>query len=241
MRPSLPTSYFDDVYRANADPWGFATSPYETAKYDATLAALPDSRYGRALELGCAIGVLTVRLAERCDFLLSLDVAEAALAQARARCVGRANVRFERRAVPAEFPGEREGDDPSPWDLILVSEVGYYLSLKDLRRLRGQITGSLRPGGDLLLVHWTPFVQDYPLTGDQVHECFLELSGRQAEDGGSLTHVRGVREEKYRLDLFRRRQPPPPRHPTRRRFRPSPSRRPTPPTSAPARGVPRSP
>ena len=42
---SLPPGYFDDVYRANPDPWAFATSPYEAAKYDATLAALPNARY----------------------------------------------------------------------------------------------------------------------------------------------------------------------------------------------------
>ncbi len=196
MSQSLPAEYFDHAYRANADPWDFAASPYEAAKYAATLAALPVPRYGRALELGCSIGVFTAQLAGRCDALLSLDVAEAALAQARQRCAHLPNVRFERRAVPAEFPAAAD-----PWDLVLISEVGYYLDLNDLRRLREQVTASLRPGGDLLLVHWTPRVHDYPLTGNQVHETFLARAG----DDGELRHLHGAREERYRLDLFRRR------------------------------------
>ena len=38
---TLPPEYFDHVYQANRDPWNFETSPYERAKYAATLAALP--------------------------------------------------------------------------------------------------------------------------------------------------------------------------------------------------------
>ena len=64
---SLPATYFDDVYRANEDPWAFATSPYERAKYEATMAALPNERYANAFEIGCSIGVLSEMLARRCN------------------------------------------------------------------------------------------------------------------------------------------------------------------------------
>jgi cyclopropane fatty-acyl-phospholipid synthase-like methyltransferase len=62
-RHSIDADYFEGLYRAEDDPWGFATSAYEHAKYDATLAALGTERSHRALEVGCAIGVLTARLA----------------------------------------------------------------------------------------------------------------------------------------------------------------------------------
>ena len=78
---------FDGMYAERPDPWGFETSPYEQAKYDATIAALP-RRYATALEAGCSIGVLSERLAAHCDALLGVDVAEAPLAarpRARAR------------------------------------------------------------------------------------------------------------------------------------------------------------
>ena len=188
---SLKPGYFDDVYRANADPWNFAASPYEAAKYAATMAALPRAHYDRALEAGCSIGVLTAQLAGRCGALLAIDVSADALAQARERCARLPQVRLERRYLPGEFPA-------GPFDLIVISEVGYYLALPDLRRLREQCVTQLATGGHLLLVHWTPPVHDYPLTGDEVHATFAEATG------AAWRHLEGQREEKYRLDLFER-------------------------------------
>ncbi len=187
--PSLPPSYFEEVYRRNPDPWGFTTSPYEAGKYTATLAALPREHYPMAFEAGCSIGVLTEKLARRCGELLSVDVSGQALQQARERCARLGNVRFELCRLPGEFPGRK-------FDLILISEVGYYLSLPDLLALRERCISQLEASGHLLLVHWTPFVHDYPLTGDQVHETFLQTSGQQ------LRHLAGRREERYRWDLY---------------------------------------
>ena len=188
---SLPPSYFDAVYGANSDPWNFAASPYEAAKYAATLAALPRPHYERIFEVGCSIGVLTAQLAGRCGELLAVDVSEPALAAARARCAAHSQVRFEQRRMPTDFPDGR-------FDLILVSEVGYYLSLADLRTFCRQIVAALEPGSQALLVHWTPPVHDYPLTGDEVHETFVQ------EATGEMRGLRSERAEKYRLDLFER-------------------------------------
>lgn len=188
---SLPPEYFDRIYAENADPWGFETRSYEHEKYRATLAALPRDRYRSAFEIGCSIGVLTEQLAHRCASLLAVDVAESALERARERCRALDWVRFERMQVPDEFPDEM-------FNLILLSEVGYYWSPEDLERVRHCVVEHLVPGGHLLLVHWTPFVEDYPLTGDQVHTHFLRSAGP------SLRHRAGHREDLYRLDLFER-------------------------------------
>lgn len=193
-KQSLPPSYFDDVYGANADPWGFETSPYEQAKYAATLAALTRARYRNAFEIGCSIGVLTARLAPRCDRLLSVDVSTQALTRARERCRDLTRVTLELMRVPQEFP-----DDT--FDLILLSEVGYYWSRDDLARVRDRVVARLEPQGQLLLVHWTPFVHDYPLTGDDVHDSFL---AQAAQAGSGLRHLHGSRADTYRLDLFER-------------------------------------
>jgi SAM-dependent methyltransferase len=191
---SLPPSYFEDVYRAKLDPWDFASSPYEAAKYQATLAALPRARYDAAFEAGCSIGVLTEQLAPRCAQLLAVDVNDSALDQARTRCARFPHLRFARGQLPAEFP---EAD----FDLILISEVGYYLAYPDLLGLRAVCINRLRPGGHLLLVHWTPPVPDYPLTGDQVHAAFLELAN---DAQAPWRRLAARREEKYRLDLLER-------------------------------------
>lgn len=188
---TLPPAYFDHVYQANRDPWSFETSPYERAKYAATLAALPHPHYAQAFEIGCSLGVLTAQLAPRCGHLLAVDVSEAALAQARTRCAALPQVDLRLMRVPEEFPGQR-------FDLIVLSEVGYYWSPADLARAATHLIAALAPGGQLLLVHWTPPVHDYPLTGDDVHQFFLS----KTVPACPLRHLTCQRHETYRLDLF---------------------------------------
>ncbi|MDO7853641.1 class I SAM-dependent DNA methyltransferase [Hymenobacter convexus] len=191
---TLPPEYFDHVYQANRDPWNFETSPYEREKYAATLAALPRPHYAEVFEIGCSLGVLTAQLAPRCGHLLAVDVSDAALAQARARCAELPQVEIRRMEVPNEFPSQN-------FDLILLSEVGYYWSPADLARAADKLIAGLQPGGHLLLVHWTPLVHDYPLTGDDVHAFFLA----KATEAGPLRHLTSQHHEKYRLDLLEKR------------------------------------
>ncbi|TPG57719.1 methyltransferase domain-containing protein [Roseomonas nepalensis] len=186
---SLPAEYFDALYARDPDPWRFETSDYERGKYDATLAALPCARYARALEVGCSIGVLTADLAPRCEALLALDAAEAPLRRARERLAGQPHVAFALAGVPAAWP-----EDAAPFDLILLSEVVYYLSPPDVERLAARVAASLAPGGDVLLVHWTGET-DYPLSGDEAVERFVAASP-------GLEVRRAERAERYRLDLL---------------------------------------
>jgi SAM-dependent methyltransferase len=194
-----PPSFFDAIYAEAPDPWSFATSEYEAAKYATTVAALPKPRYRSGLEIGCSIGVLTRQLAGRCDALLSIDVAERVPRQAVERCADLPHVRFALLRVPPAFP---EGE----FDLVVVSEVGYYWSAADLRVSRDLILEHLAPGGHLLLVHWTVEVAEYPITGDDVHGAFFERADeRDGDRDAPLRHLRGLRERTYRLDLFERR------------------------------------
>ncbi|URD36907.1 nodulation S family protein [Methylobacterium tardum] len=185
---SLPASYFGERYAANLDPWDFETSDYERAKYAATLDALPRDRYASVLEVGCSIGVLTEVLARRCDALVSLDLAERALERARERCRDLPHVRFELAQVPGQWP---EGT----FDLILLSEVVYYLDAGDVARLADRVQGCLRPGGEVVLVHWTGETH-YPLTGDEAAERFID--GTRA----FLRVQSQSRTDKYRLDVL---------------------------------------
>jgi SAM-dependent methyltransferase len=188
---SLPPSYFDALYLEDPDPWKFETSDYEAKKYKATLSALPKSRYRAALEVGGSIGVLTEKLAEHCASLLSIDVSKLAQARAIQRCQHLPQVKFQIMRVPEVFPIQH-------FDLILLSEVGYYWGWEDLKIAQQKILATLEPGGHLLLVHWILYAKDYPLSGDEVHDAFLKLSP------SALKHQLGQRQEQYRLDLFER-------------------------------------
>lgn len=190
-RQSLPPSYFERIYAADPDPWQFETSEYEAKKYAATLAALPKPQYRSAFEIGGSIGVLTEQLAARCQSLLSIDVCEQAQARAKNRCCHLPHVEFEILQVPHQYPDRS-------FDLTLVSEVGYYWGWDDLKTAQQQIASHLEPGGHLLLVHWTPRAQEYPLTGDEVHEAFLQQVGM------TYRSLVNQREERYRLDLLER-------------------------------------
>jgi len=190
-RPSLPPEYFEALYAADPDPWRFAESPYERAKYAATLAALPRPRYRNALELGCSIGVLTRALAPRCDRLLALGVAAAPLAAARARCADQPQVAFLEALLPRDWPADATG-----CDLILISELLYYLDAADVAALAGHLGRSLAPGGDLLLVHWTG-PTDYPMSGNAAAELCIAAAAPFAR------LIRQARQPEYRLDLLR--------------------------------------
>ncbi|WP_120338354.1 PIG-L family deacetylase [Cryobacterium soli] len=167
---SLTAEFFDDFYSGSDDPWGFETRWYESRKRAVTLAALPLKRYGAALELGCSIGVLSRELADRCDTLLATDLAERALDVARRRLAGLPGVTVEQRILPAEWP---EGS----FDLVVLSEIGYYCSPADLDVLLTRCRDSLAPGGSLVACHWRHPVGEYPLGGDDVHAALAALPG----------------------------------------------------------------
>lgn len=188
---SIHPEYFEKMYAANIDPWDFETSEYEAKKYADTVTTLPKQQYRSAFEIGGSIGVLTEKLAARCQSLLSVDVSAQAQAKAKERCKHFSQVEFQVMQLPQDYPSQT-------FDLTMVSEVGYYWGKQDLEIAKQKIADHLEPGGHLMLVHWTPYVDDYPITGDEVHEAFLQQVGEVYQSLVSR------REERYRLDLLER-------------------------------------
>jgi SAM-dependent methyltransferase len=168
---TLSAGYFDAMYAASPDPWAFRDRWYERRKRDLTLAALPARHYGRVFEPGCSIGLLTNDLASRCGALLAVDTSEAAVTSARAHLAAHPHVQVEARALPAGWPR----DEPA-FDLIVLSEVGYYFDAPDLDTVVSLTVESLAPDGTLLACHWRHPVDDYPLSGDAVHAAIARRS-----------------------------------------------------------------
>jgi len=184
---TLPATYFAAMYAGAEDPWGFRSRWYELRKRDVTLAALTRPRYRRAFEPGCSIGVLTAALADRCDEVVAADVDERAVSTARSELARHGHVRVERLSVPQEWPD-------GMFDLVVISEVAYYLARPELEQLLDCAVGSLAPRGTLLACHWRHPVPDYPATGDDVHQRLLA----RPELSQAVSHV----EEDFRLDLL---------------------------------------
>ena len=169
----LPDDYFDQMYARSADPWGLGSRWYERRKYAITLALLPRQHYRHAFEPGCSVGVLTALLTERCTRVTATDVAAAALDGARWRLgdLGcRDQVSLLRQSIDEPWP-------PGPFDLLVLSEVGYYLAPDMLRGLLERECPRLDHGATVVAAHWRHRVDDYLSTGDEVNEIVAGVTG----------------------------------------------------------------
>lgn len=164
---SVGDRYFEGLFADNNDPWGFRQRWYEQRKRQNTLAALPRLRYRSVFEPGCANGELSAALAERCDRLLCCDTSDAAVSLARTRLSLFDHAEVRRCRLPGDWPDEK-------FDLIVISEIGYYLDREDLSAVIRHINDSLTADGQLLACHWRPPIEGCPLNARQVHDLIHE-------------------------------------------------------------------
>ena len=182
-------THFDELHAAAEDPWQVMTSWYERRKRALTMAALPRVSYRSAFEPGCSIGALSELLAERCDELLALDAAPAAVERCRERTAGLPHVRVELGRLPHDCP-------PGPFDLVVLSEVAYYLDPDDVGETVDRCTAALEPGGHLVAVHWREVADDFRTPGRTVHD----LIGERV----ALTRLATYEDQGFQLDVFER-------------------------------------
>ena len=187
---TMTAADFERRYRADPDPWRYAESEYERAKYRATLAACGDGSFSSALELGASIGVFSALLAPRCEQLMTIDFSPTAAALARERLRSHPHVEVIVGPIPDALAG-------GSYDLVVASEILYYLepgafegTLEVLKRL-------LAPGGRLVCVHWRPEGSERPLDAAAVHDAVRRQPW--------LEPVRSGGTADYLLDVFTRR------------------------------------
>jgi cyclopropane fatty-acyl-phospholipid synthase-like methyltransferase len=181
---------FEQRYHDETDPSSSEESPYERAKYEATLEACGSGPFASALELGGSIGVFTELLAPRCTKLTTIDVAKTSAAMARRRVADFPGVEVLRGAIPDAIP-ERE------YDLVVASEILYSLTEEGFERTLAVLRARLVLGGRLVAVHWRPAGPERPFTGGEVHA--------RLRDDPWLQSVRGQQAPDYLLDVLERR------------------------------------
>lgn len=182
---------FEQRYRRDGDPWGYETSRYERAKYVATLAAGGAGPFASALELGSSIGVFSALLAPRCRALVTIDGAATAVAAARGRLAGLDRVSTVLGRIPDDIPRR-------DYDLIVASEILYYLTAAQLEATLEVVRECLVAGGRLVAVHWRPPGPERPLTAAEVHERLRTTSWLAPISIGGT--------EDYLLDVLERRR-----------------------------------
>jgi predicted TPR repeat methyltransferase len=157
MPGAVPHRYFRDLYDASPDPWGFDDRWYEQRKFAITMASLRRPRYARALEPACSNGALTERLATRCDELIAFDIIDDVVRRCRERVVDHPGAEVLLESFPRFWP-------PGRGDLVVWSEILYYLTDAQLEEAIDGLERWLEVGGDLVAVHYTG-VTDYSLAG----------------------------------------------------------------------------
>ncbi|HUO38403.1 MAG TPA: class I SAM-dependent methyltransferase [Mycobacterium sp.] len=170
VRPQqrVPDTY--SMYARAGDPW---TGWYDRRRYALIMAMLPYQRYRHAFEPGCSVGILTDLLTRRCEHVTATDVTTGALDAAswRLRSGGcRERVTLLRRALDEPWP-------PGRFDLVVLSEVGYYLAPETLRAVLDREIPRLARAATVVAAHWRRPVDHYPMTGDRANDIIAATSG----------------------------------------------------------------
>lgn len=158
-----PADYFDQVWALGDDPWEHGSRWYETRKYDLTASALPRPRYDRSFEPGCGAGFLTRRLGARSARHLAMERHPRGVRATAERTRHLPGVTVVQGCIPFDWPD-------GSFDLIVLSEILYYLGDDALDEVLRRAFASLAAGGDLVAVHYRRRVEDHVRLGDEVHQ-----------------------------------------------------------------------
>jgi SAM-dependent methyltransferase len=150
MKP-IDVAGFEQKFRQDIDPWNYTHSAFEHFKRDMLLRACGRHKHGRVLELGCAIGETTRYLAPLSLRLVAIDASPTAVAEAKRKLRQQPKVSVYVATLPGEMPS-------GPYDLIVISEIAYYLRLHQLLELGKRIRSALAfRGRAVVLNHHQPF------------------------------------------------------------------------------------
>jgi trans-aconitate methyltransferase len=144
--PVLDVAGFERKFQANRDPWNYRFSPFERYKREVLLKACGLSKRGRGLELACANGESTQQLARRCLTFVAVDGSVTALADAKRRVSRDLKVKFARVDLTRQMPR-------GPFDLIIVSELAYYLPPHALGTLKTCLVRALARHGRIVVLN----------------------------------------------------------------------------------------
>lgn len=164
-RTSAPVSRFASLYAEAADPWSVETKWYERRKRAVVLACLPDEHYDTIVEPACGVGALTRDLASRADHVIAFDPVPAAVSRTRDAVADLSHVDVHIGSVPESLT--------HPADLLVYSELLYYLDDRAFEETLAASVATLRPGGHLLAAHWLPWPPEAPRDARDVHNRLL--------------------------------------------------------------------
>lgn len=214
-------TYFDALYNDNTDPWEYQTRWYEKRKRNICLAILPQAKYNNAIELGSGNGVFSELLAQRCQTLTCVDGNHQAVALAKQRLTNHAHTKVIQGIIPNTLlnlqdtlleayplPGTEVLDaHNSPFDLIVISEILYYLSPTDIDKVIAWSQQNLAIGGTILFCHWRYSIDGFLMTGETVHQrlhqTFHTINDKETPQA-TFNHQSQIVDCDFLLDVWQR-------------------------------------
>lgn len=162
---------FDAHYKRYTNPFSLKGKKYEKQKLSDTLRLISAPHIEIAIDYGCGIGDASIALSGRANRILSIDGSAVALERLGARIMGRRLKNIELRHATIDDPWPIATAERA--DLILASEVLYYLSASELRAIGPLFRSSLRDEGRMLTCHYRKPFHDRILENEEVHHILV--------------------------------------------------------------------
>lgn len=162
---------FSAKFAGDDDPWRTFSNRDEAVKRAAIIHALGAGPLGRVLELSSGNGSNSAAIA---PLARRLDATEGTAEGTR--LTGHAVERWPRaRALQLPLPARA----PRPtYDVIVIAELLYYLTPRDMALVAHDVARTVRPGATLVLAHHRIDFYDFAQHAPGIHDRFLHQAGR---------------------------------------------------------------
>lgn len=175
---------FDHKYNTYAEPFSLEGAKYERDKRSALLSLIEKHSFDLAIDYGCGLGDLAIALSERARRTIAIDSSRVALRRLQTRLQTRRRHKHlgdGESARGEELIALRLATPERPWpvknseraELIVASEVLYYLNKSELHQLYQSIDRTLSLNGIFITCHYRLPFHDRLIKNEEIHDLLV--------------------------------------------------------------------
>lgn len=206
--------YFDEEF-SKIDPWELFTSEYEKRKYQRQITAIEkfSDSPGNILEIGCAEGAHTIRLANKFPEakIVGIEISVKAIERVKENCQEYENIEL----IEADIIEHIDNLPSNFFDVILQSESIYYigaeLNFPEMYEYFSKIVKVLRNNGILVMANIVDQLDtpETPLTKRGIMEAYYTMISYLAKpiytmEYEDIKKELGHYKHKYHIRVFKK-------------------------------------